>query len=357
MYIIAIIVTLLIQLFVRNDSMYTPKSKKYNRMKKYSKIIKAKSKDLLDKIDNYLMNNVLVVRKRTKKRKKRQRMNSKWYRLAFSATAMRAESGIRSNTTTFDTDSAAIGIDNRCSACISHIAEDFIGNLADSNRTIKGFAGTKTTGIKIGTIKWSWLDDDGIEHTFNIPNSYYVPQGKMRLLSPQHWAKYNESKNKVKRGQYKGTLSQTTSEDVTLMWNDRKAKLTVPLARENNVATFYLAPGFTKYFAFCAETEVDTEMDRKNPLICQQAQDEDLKMENVDDRGEWTHKPRWTIFHDTDLLKRGMQDPEGDKDNSKEVQRNTMAEFLMLHQRMGHIPFQKMRIMAQQQIIQKQAIR
>ena len=43
----------------------------------------------------------------------------------------------------FDTDSGPLGIDNRCSACISHIKADFIGELIPCTRTIKGFRGTR----------------------------------------------------------------------------------------------------------------------------------------------------------------------------------------------------------------------
>ena len=65
---------------------------------------------------------------------------------------------------------------------------DFIGELVDCNRTIKGFGGTRTTKTKMGTIKWSWLDDEGMVTTHRIPNSYYAPEGGVRLLSPQHLA-------------------------------------------------------------------------------------------------------------------------------------------------------------------------
>lgn len=41
-----------------------------------------------------------------------------------------------------------IGIDNRCSATISHKIEDFVGEMTDSKRTISGFGGTKTAGLK-----------------------------------------------------------------------------------------------------------------------------------------------------------------------------------------------------------------
>ena len=129
---------------------------------------------------------------------------------------MNAEVDKRSNIVTFDSDSAPIGVDNRCSACISHIPEDFICNLVDSNRTIKGFAGSKTTGIKVCTLQWYWLDDAGVEYKFKIPKSYYyVPQGKVQLLSPQHWGKHNKGKSGNKK--IHDTLLQTTSISVTLL--------------------------------------------------------------------------------------------------------------------------------------------
>ena len=74
----------------------------------------------------------------------------------------------------FDTDSESIGIDNRCSACISHRIEDFIDNPQESNRAIKGFGGTRIENVMKGTLKWRWYDDEGKDHSFIIPNSYYV---------------------------------------------------------------------------------------------------------------------------------------------------------------------------------------
>ena len=49
----------------------------------------------------------------------------------------------------FDTDSEPIGIDNRCTGCISHRIEDFDGPLTDSGRAIRGFGGTKMTNVQI----------------------------------------------------------------------------------------------------------------------------------------------------------------------------------------------------------------
>ena len=88
----------------------------------------------------------------------------------------------------FDTDAKPIGVDNQCSVCISPYDEDFIRPLEDTNKTIKGFAVGQTNNPKTGTLHWQWLDDTGRMHTFEIQNSYDVPECEQQLLSPQHWA-------------------------------------------------------------------------------------------------------------------------------------------------------------------------
>ena len=70
----------------------------------------------------------------------------------------------------FDTDSHVIGLDNRCSACISNKLEDFEGPVQKTNRTIKAFAGEKVTNVYTGTIVWSWLDDEGSKTHSAFPN-------------------------------------------------------------------------------------------------------------------------------------------------------------------------------------------
>ena len=88
-----------------------------------------------------------------------------------------------SQTVLFDTDTKAIGIENRCSACISHDIDDFVGPVHKSDKVISAFGGRQQMRVYKGTIVWSWIDDNGVQS-----NSYYVPEGKSRLLSPQHWA-------------------------------------------------------------------------------------------------------------------------------------------------------------------------
>ena len=162
----------------------------------------------------------------------------------------------------FDTDAKPIGVDNRCSACISPYIDDFIGPLEDTNKTIKGFAGARTDNPKMGTLRWQWADDSGKRHTFEIPNSYYVPSCELRLLSPQHWA---QTRNPVDR---ETTRCITSSVNVYLRWThgEENYELTLPLnKRGSNVGTLYSHPGYNKYDLFCQAAAI-TIADDKDPI-------------------------------------------------------------------------------------------
>jgi hypothetical protein len=69
----------------------------------------------------------------------------------------KGESTIRAR---FDADFARIGIDNRCTACIADDPKYFVATLRTVTRTMKGFGGSQTPNIMMGTIRWKWLDDD-----------------------------------------------------------------------------------------------------------------------------------------------------------------------------------------------------
>ena len=153
----------------------------------------------------------------------------------------------------FDTDAKPIGVDNRCSACISPYVKDFIGPLEDTNKTIKGFAGAQTNNPKTGTLRWQWLDDKGRMHTFEILNSYYVPECEQRLLSPQHWAQTRSAADQAT------THCITSALNVYLRWTkgDESYELTLPLnKRGSNVGTLYSHPSYNKYDLFCQAADI-----------------------------------------------------------------------------------------------------
>ena len=84
--------------------------------------------------------------------------------MAIVAIAMSASNVIENRTNEcnpFDTDSAPVGIDNRCSGCITHIRSDIPGEIRECNRAIKGFGGTRVSNVWMGTIHCSWDGDDG----------------------------------------------------------------------------------------------------------------------------------------------------------------------------------------------------
>jgi hypothetical protein len=173
--------------------------------------------------------------------------------LVMTVLAMQANATIATERMSqFDTDSDTIGVDNRCSGCISHVRDDFVGNLRPSGRVVKGFAGSKTTNVQVGTLRWSWEDELGAKHTFDIPNSYYVPEGRVRLLSPQHWSQtQTKGTERDKCGEY------TNGRECILFWGGGNYKLRIPIGKRDNVATFPMASGYKKFKAFCCEAELD----------------------------------------------------------------------------------------------------
>ena len=134
---------------------YIPKSKQtvYDR---WMRSLKTWTRKLLRGLDNRIMS---IKTPRTYQKRRytvTRRERGMFVILAMSVIAMRAEGPEAchgEHNIRFDTDSEAIGVDNRCSGCISYKIEDFVGVSKDSHRTIKGFGGTRTKNIKIGTIK------------------------------------------------------------------------------------------------------------------------------------------------------------------------------------------------------------
>ena len=255
----------------------------------------------------------------------------------------------------FDTDSESIGIDNRCSACISHRIEDFIDNPQESNRTIKGFGGTRIENVMRGTLKWRWYDDEGRDHSFIIPNSYYVPTGSVRLLSPQHWA---QTQIKSKKDGYEGIGCDTKGREVVLYWNGKQNSLTVPISRANNVATLYMAAGYNKFKLFCEQAEINYDNEMKSPLICMPA---DMDKQDIIDEGPEVGEGRKLNWPSQERSKENTFNLDGmtkrmeieKNDLAKMERESTEAEFLEIHQRYGHISFFRLREMAKQGIIGK----
>ena len=252
----------------------------------------------------------------------------------------------------YDTDSGPIGIDNRCTACISHRVSDFEGALTDVNYSIRGFAGLRTSGLKKGTLLWRWEDDTGQLHKFTIPNSYYMPTGNVRLLSPQHLAQAMRDPE--------GTGEDTNGKRCKLYWKNRQHTLTVPIG-DNNVATFNSAPAYTAYQVFCQEAGFDGDEEYYDPMVMESVITDDEHSEDKDDGPARTIDPNRNFTPteqqlDFDLDMKEITDgpqPTVILDEEDRVGENLPATMLKLHQHFGHISFRKLRKMAQRGIIPK----
>jgi len=297
--------------------------------------------------------------------------------LAYSANAQPIPR--QEHSVTFDTDSAPIGIDNRCSGCISHVLADFADDLRNCNRAIKGFGGQRITNVKIGTLHWKWEDNEGRIHEFNIPNSYYVPEGKVRLLSPQHWSQTQKDR--------RGTGEETTGDGVQLFWSQRTYKLNVPLGRNDNVATFRLAPGYQAFQVFCSEADMDQSND-ENPIAhpAQVVSDNEDNLEDAVPSAPDTTVNTWRQWWGRDTTApdhlrtinatlplatpaRASFDLNGpspasegeeqtpnvilDEEEEHRQPINDMADLLRLHHQFGHLSFHKLQEMAKQGILPK----
>jgi hypothetical protein len=146
----------------------------------------------------------------------------------------------------FGTDSFAIKVDNCASRTMSFQKSDFIAGTLKKvkDKGVRGFGNTITKITHDGTIKWRIYDDNGMSHDIIIPNSYYVPAGKSRLLSPQHWSQQANDNHPAQNG----TWCATYHDSVVCYWDQQKFKITVPIDPGNsNVGTIYTASGVAIY--------------------------------------------------------------------------------------------------------------
>ena len=284
------------------------------------------------------------------------------------AVAYSAKSPFGDSSARWDSDSMAVGMDNRCSACISDKVEHF-EDLRPCDRIIKGFGGTQTTNVMIGTLKWTVLDDDEQRHTWRIPNSYFVEHAKVRLLSPQHWSQT------LRRQGNPGAYECSDDRSCVMVWGDKgQYRKTIPIDRSNNVFTFDLAPGFSRYMAYCATCETTFEEDTDDPTCFEDDLVMDATMvsddELEDDEYDLSDDQTIPTYH-REGETNGMDQPSGqdlrqtpqtfdlNKDNYNDVEpvrieddeedkqpTNVSAEFLKYHLKFNHCSPRRIQAMA-----------
>ena len=297
--------------------------------------------------------------------------------VAFTVLAMQVNATISTEREVrFDTDSASIGIDNRCSACISHCQSDFEPeSLRKCNRVVKGFGGSRVTNVQVGTLRWSWEDDDGVIYNFRIPNSYYVPAGKMQLLSPQHWAQLQASA----RSENGKCYERTDDQRCILNWNFGSSKRTVELGRTNNVATFSLAPGYKQFGNFCCEADISEETQPElialpSGIISDDEEDDEVEQrateppDSLNPPSQLDSDSDPTLKTTSPVVEFNMNEPdtstsEGEGTvpmstrnviiDEEDRQPSDLGELFKLHHQFGHISMRKLQEMARQGLVPK----
>ena len=257
-----------------------------------------------------------------------------------------------------DSDSHAVGVDNRATKSISDNINDFEGPVRPINRRIKGFGKNNIIGnVFMGTIVWHIEDDQGRMHTIRLPNSLYVPEGGVRLLSPQQWAQVAKDHKPLPRG----TRCVTYDDEVILEWGQRKFRRTLKLDQHgSNVATIYTAPGFTKYAAYEAKLDPNHVYVMESNVV---SDDEESQDGDEDPSQAWTpeqvatpESTSPTPVQETFNLG-GPSDaevPEVIPDEEDKFPSGELAgEFLHYHHRFGHCSPAKVKSMASQGLIPK----
>ena len=299
--------------------------------------INLKVENAVDKMHEY--STTIKVQRTKRKHRVRGRPRRKGRRLTCHAVMVFSAAAKSASITTFDTDSGEVGIDNRASGCFSHMINDFVGPMRDCNKVVKGFGGSRTSNVKMGTLKWSWDDDRGIKTTHLIPNSYYSKAGGVRLLSPQHFAQESQKEDP-------SAGSRTTARDVVLTWGNGSIK-TVPLDRKSNVATFHLSPGYDRFNTFCVQAHIETDQD-DNPI---QTQWQNEQLDHRDAYHTETPIRSWPVTGMNRFNLEGerrIADAYGNGDDRK---RSSESELLQIHYNMGHIHPDRLKLMAKQGVI------
>ncbi len=164
----------------------------------------------------------------------------------------------------FDTDSFVIGVDTFASITLGNCPDRFKDLKTHNNMEVEGIQG----GLDIkgtGTFKFHIKDDKEGVHLIKIPNSKYEPNLKVCLLLPHHWAQEAKDHHPVP----KGTKTGTDNKALTLIWNQRRHRRTIPYYPLTNTPSFRTALASRTYRAFVALFEATEAQYHQWERVCQ----------------------------------------------------------------------------------------
>ena len=249
---------------------------------------------------------------------------------------------------------------------MSYLSSDFIQSSLRTHPKHKGVKqfgkGPRLEITHTGTVKWRIEDDKGKIHNILIPNSFLVPQGSSRLLSPQHW-----SEEAFKEGTHldpDATRSTQYHDRNVLFFGDQgQYQCTVYNDTRANVPYFYTAPGNILYNKFVKQAEQKHKRKVKalESVVCYPATagiDDDLSQlsQSPPDLGEPSYSPSHHVFTVEELTDFTSTAQRPNMDAMEEEEEHMAAtsdrgELIRWHHRLGHMSFDRLQNLAKANII------
>ena len=272
--------------------------------------------------------------------------------------------------TKFDTDSFTLGLDNHATASISNDKRHFTSIRQWTGSELKGVGTTPILGI--GTVSWSISDNSGKRHVLSIPGTLYVPTMSKCLLSPQHVATACDTCDTETTGCYTGAHTTTFTfgpkgEDIMTVQHNPSTK--VPeFKATTSCKTFHAYAAQIdkqehtyKLEAYCSPCAMPstTPQPRMLPAVVSDDEEDDVQHDgnneesaNEDIEASPT-EPHVLETYDDDEWDQLLQSKDA---RELEEQQDVYAtsdkgELLRHHYKYGHLPFNKLRIMAKAGII------
>ena len=101
----------------------------------------------------------------------------------------RTDRSSRRNTFTFDSDSSTVICDNSANVHICNDKGMFIGDLRPANnQTVATIGGKSNVPGDIGTVQWTWRDDDGTSYKILVQDVLFFPASPINILSVTSFA-------------------------------------------------------------------------------------------------------------------------------------------------------------------------
>jgi hypothetical protein len=250
----------------------------------------------------------------------------------------------------FDSDSFVMAVDNCCTKCVTNCMADFVGPTESVNTRITGVGGIIPATVK-GTVHWTIEPDRGMPRTFVIKDVLYNKDVPYRLFSPQHVAELEQDDYPKPDG----TWCATYKDRVVLYWNQRQQSRTIPLDPITRIALVRGQPGFNKFSAFCAAIEpvLGSPLDSVVGMITEHhdthecvAADEQAGSPHVELLQRRHPDLPDSVFDN--LRGQAIVPPQLELPEPEEmVGLEAKDELLAWHYRTNHLPFDKLRKMAQ----------